>query len=258
MSAAQQLTSHAESTVGRARANAYLKRLRLITELRLVSTHGPAGVYVLPAFESEHVWHGAMFVRHGPYRGAVLRLVLRFASTFPRAPPQVAFVEPIPFHPMVNASTGIVSFAADSKLAAWSHETCFVFELLACLKRMFTVVDSDVLHAHASNHEAVTLLQRDSAAFLAQVKESVERSNAAVDSSLETDEDEDGEERFPFTAFEQKHADFWALLTSPPTHRQHQQQQQQLRAEPATSISRFFHAALGKFSDPQTGQAPLS
>jgi ubiquitin-protein ligase len=253
MSAAQQLTSHAESTVGKARANAYLKRLRLITELRLVSTHGPAGVYVLPAFESEHVWHGAMFVRHGPYRGAVLRVVLRFASSFPRAPPQVAFVEPIPYHPMVSPSTGIVSFAADSKLAAWSHETCFVFELLACLKRMFTVVDSDVLHAHASNHEAVTLLQRDSAAFLAKVKESVERSNAAADASTATDED--GEERFPFTAFEQKHADFWALLKAPPTHRP---QQQQLRAEPATSISRFFHAALGKFSDPQTGQSPLS
>ena len=48
------LTAQAESSVGRARANAYLRRLRLVVELRLCASHGPPGVVVLPSLRHEH------------------------------------------------------------------------------------------------------------------------------------------------------------------------------------------------------------
>lgn len=139
-----------------------------------------------------------MFVRHGVYRGAAFRFVIRFPSAFPRAAPQVQFVAPVPFHPCVNADTGVVSFKFDEKLGSgvWSPENCFVFELLVALKRVFYELDDENVLSHqvASNHEACALLGRDRAEFDRRATLSVVAANQALDNSIVNDVDQDQDE----------------------------------------------------------------
>jgi ubiquitin-protein ligase len=191
-----------------------------------------------------------MFLRHGVFRGAAFRFLIRFGSAFPRAAPQVQFVAPVPFHPCVNADTGVVSFKFDDKLGAgaWSPETHFVFELLVALKRAFCALDdiNALSHQVASNHEACALLARDRDEFVRRARLSVDAANEAIDLSVKQngidinvdvdvdvdDNDNDNKEvvdsttttttvsnpadefSLQFTPFDQRHEAFWTELQS--------------------------------------------
>lgn len=67
-----------------------------------------------------------LFCRVGVYRGGVFRFLLRFGAAFPQQPPRLLFVPPLPFHPCVESTTGVVSFAGDARLANWHAPTTFV------------------------------------------------------------------------------------------------------------------------------------
>jgi len=180
-----------------------------------------------------------MFLRHGVYRGAAFRFLIRFGSAFPRAAPQVQFVAPVPFHPCVNADTGVVSFKFDDKLGsvAWSPDTHFVFELLVALKRAFCALDdiNALSHQVASNHEACALLARDRDEFVRRATLSVAAANEAIDISVQQNgnnnaaaaDSNDGvvedanaassandEFTLRFTPFDQRHEAFWVALQS--------------------------------------------
>lgn len=212
-----------------------------------------------------------MFLRHGVYRGAAFRFVIRFPSAFPRAAPQVQFVAPVPFHPCVNADTGVVSFKFDAKLGSgvWSPDNCFVFELLVALKRVFYELDDESVLSHqvASNHEACALLGRDRDEFNRRAKQSVVAANQAIDDSIvenfdqdpkDRDEDDVVEEKstatststpataaddfdMRFTHFDKRHEEFWAEIQANASGESKRSPPQQMSAAALSFIRSLFN-----------------
>jgi hypothetical protein len=59
----QKMSLGVESKVGWSRSNQYLKRLRLVVEYKLVASHAPASIFVLPSTQSDSVRSPVQTVR---------------------------------------------------------------------------------------------------------------------------------------------------------------------------------------------------
>lgn len=84
-------------------ASRYVKDMRLLVEYRHVSTKLPPGMYILPSIASLHSWDGVLFVRRGPYRGAILKFRIAVPPGYPEELPRVFFLSSV-FHPRVAPS----------------------------------------------------------------------------------------------------------------------------------------------------------
>lgn len=62
-----------------------------------------SGVYVLPDPKDARLWHGAVSVRHGAYKGGLFRFRLTLPAEHPAegAYPDIRFEDPV-FHPLVH------------------------------------------------------------------------------------------------------------------------------------------------------------
>lgn len=48
-------------------------------------------MYIIPSLDDPTVWNGVIFVREGPYEGAVLRFKVEFGYSYPASRPIVRF-----------------------------------------------------------------------------------------------------------------------------------------------------------------------
>ncbi|EXJ82870.1 hypothetical protein A1O3_06685 [Capronia epimyces CBS 606.96] len=76
------------------------RRQQLVLDFSSLRHSCPAGVYLSLTPGNPSLWAGALFVRKGPYTGAVLRFQISFPDTYPDLPPRVTFSSDI-FHPLV-------------------------------------------------------------------------------------------------------------------------------------------------------------
>ncbi len=72
----------------------------------------PSGVYILPQFDdlkgkllNKLVWHGAIFVREGPYKDGIYKFEIKIPSTYPKSPPEVYFTSETN-HPLIDKQKG--------------------------------------------------------------------------------------------------------------------------------------------------------
>ena len=82
---------------------AYFAAYSQLLEFKKLRDLAPRGIYVVPAANATHVWHGVAFVRSGVWRN----LIARFVITFPlpgaaeHALPTARFLTPV-HHPRVS------------------------------------------------------------------------------------------------------------------------------------------------------------
>jgi hypothetical protein len=81
-----------------------LRRQQLLAEFSGLKQACPDGVYATLAPGDPSTWSGVLFVRRGPYAGAVLRFQLAFPASFPRGLPLITFATDM-FHPLVTPLT---------------------------------------------------------------------------------------------------------------------------------------------------------
>ena len=86
-----------------------LKDYQIMLEFRHLKLHAPAGVYILPSFDSLREWSGVLFVRSGVYKGGIFRFSMQLPRSYPAngACPRVLFQSRV-FHPHVHPQTGQV------------------------------------------------------------------------------------------------------------------------------------------------------
>ncbi|KAL1962555.1 hypothetical protein VTN77DRAFT_9430 [Rasamsonia byssochlamydoides] len=78
-----------------------LRRHQLFLEFASLKHAPPPGVYVsINSPGDPTFWTGVLFVRSGPYAGAILRFHIRFPPSYPDLPPLVTFTTDI-FHPLI-------------------------------------------------------------------------------------------------------------------------------------------------------------
>ncbi|KAK5031872.1 hypothetical protein LTS07_004493 [Exophiala sideris] len=86
------------------------RRQQLVLDFSFLRRSCPEGVYLSLTPGDPSLWSGVLFVREGPYAGAVLRFEIAFSDSYPDDPPLVTFSSDI-FHPLVVPLT-TYTFAA--------------------------------------------------------------------------------------------------------------------------------------------------
>jgi ubiquitin-conjugating enzyme E2 A len=108
-----------------------------------------------------------------PWEGAMLRLLLTFAPTYPQEPPEVKFATAGVFHPNVYADGRI---CLDLLKTAWSPTTG-VRSLLISIQSLL----ADPNPASPANPEAAEVYQKDRATYNARVREFAARTLAEME-----------------------------------------------------------------------------
>ncbi|KIW04066.1 uncharacterized protein PV09_04884 [Verruconis gallopava] len=81
-----------------------LAKQSLLLEFASLKHASPEGLYVTITPGDPSLWSGVLFVREGPYKGAVLRFQISFPNPFPSSPPLITFASDI-FHPLLTPLT---------------------------------------------------------------------------------------------------------------------------------------------------------
>ncbi|KIW10400.1 hypothetical protein PV08_11362 [Exophiala spinifera] len=80
------------------------RRQQLVLDFSALKDCCPEGVYLSLVPGNPSLWTAVLFVRDGPYAGAVLRFDITFPESYPAQPPQIVFSSDI-FHPLVVPQT---------------------------------------------------------------------------------------------------------------------------------------------------------
>lgn len=104
-------------------------------EVSYIQTERITQVYVIQSKENPFHWFGILFVDSGLYMGTVVRFIMKIDESYPDCPCPKIFLEPIPYHPLVNPETGEL----DTKNAFpdWNSNKHRLASLLLFLKRVF-------------------------------------------------------------------------------------------------------------------------
>ena len=108
-------------------------------EFRHLKLHAPAGVYILPSFDSLREWSGVLFVRSGVYKGGLFRFSMQLPRSYPAngACPRVLFQSRV-FHPHVHPQTGQVDILSHFG-GHWVAGEHYIVLVLQVLKSMMHV-----------------------------------------------------------------------------------------------------------------------
>ncbi|KAL7273829.1 hypothetical protein RUND412_003295 [Rhizina undulata] len=91
--------------IGNISALPSLRRQNLLVEFSSLRYAAPPGVYMsLSPNNGGGLWWGVMFVRKGPYKGAILKFTIHFPNMYPAVPPVVTFHTSV-YHPLVHPQT---------------------------------------------------------------------------------------------------------------------------------------------------------
>ncbi len=116
-----------------------LKDYQIMLEFRHLKLHAPAGVYILPSFDSLREWSGVLFVRSGVYKGGIFRFSMQLPRSYPAngACPRVLFQSRV-FHPHVHPQTGQVDILSHFG-GHWVAGEHYIVLVLQVLKSMMHV-----------------------------------------------------------------------------------------------------------------------
>lgn len=115
----------------------------LVQENILLQNERITQLYVIQSAQDPLIWFGVVFVDCGIYKGSVIRFNMIIDESYPNCPcPRVLF-SPIPYHPLIDASTGEL----DTKNAFpdWNSNHQKLYELLLFVKRVIRQADEYIL-----------------------------------------------------------------------------------------------------------------
>ncbi len=102
----------------------------LLADFKFLARRMPDGMYVLPSAIDAHVWAGWLFVRRGPFAGAVFEFCVEFEN-YPMKQPSIRMLSRL-FHPRVHPVSGMVATLLDT----WKPQANRVWHVLQALHQM--------------------------------------------------------------------------------------------------------------------------
>lgn len=111
----------------------------LIQENILIQNERITQLYVIQSADDPKVWFGVLFIDSGIYFGSVVRFKVVIDESYPDCSCPKVFFDPIPYHPLVNPTTGEL----DTKNAfpKWNSNTHKLYQLLIFVKRVIRQAD---------------------------------------------------------------------------------------------------------------------
>lgn len=106
----------------------------LVNENILIQDERITQLYVIQSKYDPFLWFGLLFVDTGIYMGSVIRFNMVISSSYPDRKCPKIFLDPIPYHPLVDPDTGEL----DTKHAFpdWNSNTHKLHQLLSFVKRV--------------------------------------------------------------------------------------------------------------------------
>lgn len=149
----------------------YFLEYSLMAEYQLLQKQRLPGIYCLPAHSTPLTWWGVLFIRQGPYQGAVLRFQVLIPDNYPDGDcPRVVFEGPV-FHPHVDPATHELN--VKQGFHRWKRNVNHIWQLLLYIRRIFYKVEVNSADT-ASNKEAATLWLQEREEFSRRVRQCVE------------------------------------------------------------------------------------
>eukprot|EP00126_Sphaerothecum_destruens_P002152 Sdes_comp15594_c0_seq1m4579 len=142
--------------------NTFYRENVLLVEYKSLQKYSPTGVYVLPAEDTLHVWHGVIFVRQGLYRGGIFKFIIYMPDDFPDSCPFVKFTSNI-FHPQFDDSGRLDVLKA---FPSWKRGRDRIWHVLAYMKQTFYKIEVE----SPANLQAADLFTNNFEVFSASVK----------------------------------------------------------------------------------------
>lgn len=140
----------------------YFLEYSLMAEFQLLQQQRLPGIYCLPAFSSPLTWWAVLFIRQGPYQGAVFRFQIELPENYPDGDcPKVVFEGPV-FHPHIDPVTHQLN--VKQGFNKWKRNVNHIWQLLLYTRRIFYKVEVPNIEL-ASNKEAARLWKEDTIAF---------------------------------------------------------------------------------------------
>lgn len=150
--------------------SSYYTEYALMAEFQLLQQQRLPGIYCLPSYSSPLTWWAVLFIRQGPYRGAVLRFRILLPENYPDGDvPKVEFDGPV-FHPFVDIETNQLNVKQGFK--KWKRNVNHLWQLLLYIRRSFYKVEVPNIEL-ASNKEAARLWEEDKPLFEAEAEKCV-------------------------------------------------------------------------------------
>jgi len=148
----------------------YFLEYSLMAEFQLLQQQRLPGIYCLPAFSSPLTWWAVLFIRQGPYQGAVFRFQIELPENYPDGDcPKVVFEGPV-FHPHIDPVTHQLN--VKQGFNKWKRNVNHIWQLLLYTRRIFYKVEVPNIEL-ASNKEAARLWKEDTNAFASSAEKCV-------------------------------------------------------------------------------------
>lgn len=107
----------------------------LHAEFTLVVKQKLPGVHVQPSYQSELVWFGIIFIRHGMYHGGIFKFTMYIPDNYPDGDcPRLLFDIPV-FHPLVDPSSGELD--VKRAFAKWTPNRNHIWQVLMYARGVF-------------------------------------------------------------------------------------------------------------------------
>eukprot|EP01066_Platyproteum_vivax_P009958 Platyproteum_vivax@DN4426_c0_g1_i2.p1 len=144
----------------------------LLLEFQHAQQNMPAGVYILPSYDTLFDWHGIVFITHGWYNRGAFKFKFKIPESYPSEAPRVVFTPPI-FHPLVDPETGEVDISIS--FPKWTPGEDYLTLVLFFIKLLFLKPKLFVT-ANPRNTDASQWFLEDHVRFNEAARESVENS----------------------------------------------------------------------------------
>jgi ubiquitin-protein ligase len=110
-------------------------RRRLMQDARLMRELKDEAISAAPDPNDIMSWTGTIQgARGSEWEGGIFRVSLKFTESYPIQPPTVTFLQPIPFHPNINPTSGSVCVTTLNQGGEWGswNDICTVLVSLQC------------------------------------------------------------------------------------------------------------------------------
>lgn len=113
-----------------------LRDYKVTIEYKHLKQHAPGGVYLIPSFDDLRTFHGAVFVRRGPFTNGIFKFRIKLPPRYNdfNAWPSIRFTSRV-YNPHVDPDTGELDVKA--AYPTWDPHRHYLVTVLTYLKKIF-------------------------------------------------------------------------------------------------------------------------
>ncbi|XP_018913959.1 AKT-interacting protein isoform X2 [Bemisia tabaci] len=154
--------------------NSFFLEYSIISEFNIVARHKIPGLYTAPSAASPLEWYAVLFIRSGPYEGAIFRFTMLIPETFPDSTTPKVIFQSDTFHPQIDKDSGELNIR--EKFPEWRKDLNHLWQVLDYTQSIFYNIETK----NAVNLESTNLFETDLETWKLRISACVDVSKAKI------------------------------------------------------------------------------